>query len=617
MKEEITKEETPSKMDMQEDDIKEPLDSTVKEDLNEKIKKHVIHPLLSPTKSTRLTLGSRVIILGTDNVEQRVPQYVGQEAEIVVVPVHPATWFKVKFDNGKIVTFRPSALRLVSDGITVDDNYVPPPKKPKTSHRPRSNSLKSDSHSLSVSVPNDGNMKLLTSIHADLWPGCKVRILSGRLTGHGAKVITSGNGWVQLESSYGELAKRATELELITNENDSSQTDTVSELPKSSSATMRPVLQRRRSNSEPGSPTEISNRRNEFSRKNYVRKERKEMDLQRDYVQRYVDKQQAKIGTRPDLKYWLHRIQGSMVDPTFERNVSRDVRNHFCHSCYMEMWSGSKYCWNELCSSSPVYWKLNPNAREEANPLVRYRNAAANANSSTPLSVEVLEDSAYACEVLLSLRSDIALPKVYGPNEKTTVSFGEEKISGHKRKVLDDSKSKRSDSSNTDCEDVNEDIMNISQHQPSSLKLKIRMSPAPSPSKQGSIGSRQNSPRPNSTSPRLNFKRIRFRTGSPYASAQSAPPTAEEFARLVKQHEVEQQQLQQKQDHPHISSVTKEIPSSGPLPGLVSSQLPKHRESFNNLTENSPLLSSELNPDYPTNKAIIANVLPQSQNFSK
>lgn len=55
-------------------------------DVNEEPERHTINPLLSPTKSTRLTMGSRVIILGTDNVEQRVPQYVGVEAEIVVVP---------------------------------------------------------------------------------------------------------------------------------------------------------------------------------------------------------------------------------------------------------------------------------------------------------------------------------------------------------------------------------------------------------------------------------------------------------------------------------------------------------------------------------------------------
>lgn len=42
--------------------------------------------ILSPTKATRLKLGSRVVILGTENVEQRVPHYVGVEATIVDVP---------------------------------------------------------------------------------------------------------------------------------------------------------------------------------------------------------------------------------------------------------------------------------------------------------------------------------------------------------------------------------------------------------------------------------------------------------------------------------------------------------------------------------------------------
>jgi hypothetical protein len=47
----------------------------------------------SPTQSRRLVLGSRVIILGTENVEQRAPQYVGLEAMIVDVPgqINPIT----------------------------------------------------------------------------------------------------------------------------------------------------------------------------------------------------------------------------------------------------------------------------------------------------------------------------------------------------------------------------------------------------------------------------------------------------------------------------------------------------------------------------------------------
>lgn len=56
------------------------------EEEEEEPERHAINPLLSPTKSTRLTMGSRVIILGTDNVEQRVPHLVGVEAQIVVVP---------------------------------------------------------------------------------------------------------------------------------------------------------------------------------------------------------------------------------------------------------------------------------------------------------------------------------------------------------------------------------------------------------------------------------------------------------------------------------------------------------------------------------------------------
>lgn len=38
------------------------------------------------TQSKKLKLGSKVVILGTDNVEQRVPQYVGVEGIIIDVP---------------------------------------------------------------------------------------------------------------------------------------------------------------------------------------------------------------------------------------------------------------------------------------------------------------------------------------------------------------------------------------------------------------------------------------------------------------------------------------------------------------------------------------------------
>ena len=544
----------------------------------------------------------------------------------------------MKFDNGKIATFRPSALRLVSDGTTVDTNYVPPPKKPKVVSRPRSNSLKNEqSKGMSIKVPTEDNGRLLTSIHADLWPGCKVRVLSGRMTGHMATVLSSGNGWVQLESSYGELAKRATELELVSR--DSPAGDTLSELPSSSqpcSATVRPILQRRRSNSEPGSPTEISNRRNEFSTRNPMRKERREMVLQREQVQRYIDKQQAKIGARPDLKYWLNRIQGSMVDPTFERNVSRDVRTNYCHSCFMEMWSGSKYCWNELCSASPVYWKLAPGANDKNAPLERYHHAATVSQSSVPLKKEVaVEDSSYACEVLLSLKTDIRMPNTEDiSSEKCSVTFAPStstagSMVGNKRKVTDEVKSKRSDSSYTDSEDLNDDSAHLSLNTlavrlpskrfSSSLSPIRQSSPRPtstsprssnSPRPTSSSPRSSTSPRPNSSSPRTNFKRMRLMQNV----NQGAPPTAEEFARIVLQHEQEQRQQQQQQLRPALdasSASTSTSSSTGPLPGLVTSQHPHQPTSFNNLTTTPPLLTTFLNPDYPTNNTVI---LPENHN---
>lgn len=547
--------------------------------------------------------------------------------------MHPSTWFKVKFDNGKIVTFRPSALRLVSDGTTVDANYTPPPKKPKAHCRPRSNSLKSEKSSLHINVPTDGSSKILTATHPDTWPGCKVRILSGRMTGHTVKVLGSGNGWVQLESSYGELAKRANELELISDAGSTAlKTDTLGPLSASSSSSsasstgvpVRPVLQRRRSNSEPGSPTEFSNRRNEFSTKNTLRKERKETELQRQYVQRYIDKQQAKIGTRPDLKYWLSRLQGSMVDPNFERNVSREVRSHFCHSCYMEMWSGSKYCWNELCSMSPVYWKLAGDASSP--PLARYKNAAKVSSIPAPLSIEApLEDSASACEVLLSLRSEVRMPSsiskddgggnISDSKDPAHVTFAPSPLptnqneTGHKRKI-EEAKTKRSDSTVTDSEDINDDSASDSSKSSFSAKLRIKLSPARSPTKHVSPSSprKQNSPRPSSTSPR--FKRIKMGS-SPFSVAQGAPPSAEEFARIVSQHEQQQQNQQQHTMSATDASIQTDN-SAGPLPGLVSTRMPNQISHFNSLTTTSPLLTSLLNPDYPTNKAIImANVLDE------
>lgn len=338
------------------------------------------------------------------------------------------------------------------------------------------------------------------------------------------------------------------------------------------------------------------------------------MELQREYVQKYINKQQAKIGSRPDLKYWLSRIQGSTVDPSFERNVSRDVRSHFCHSCYMEMWSGSKFCWNELCPMSPVYWKLPGSAGSP--PLDRYRQAATTSRKSAGLNVEGgVEDSEYACEVLLSLRTDIRMPpSSTAGTERSSVTFAPTntsprdkfKVTGSKRKSMDDLKSKRSDSSITDTEDFND--MNDEAFKHRDVNVQLRLSPPRNSTQPVSSTSPRKlcSPRSNSSSPRVNFKRIRVDASSPFPAAQGLPPTPEEYAKMVLKHEQQQ----------HVTSNASSCIPSGPLPSLNSTQTQSKIIPFNSLTAASPLLSSRLNPDYPTNKSVVANILEESQGNS-
>jgi hypothetical protein len=61
-------------------------DHSIYETLHARPRSNTCPIIQSSTNSRKLKFGSKVIILGTDNVEQRVPQYVGAEAIIVDVP---------------------------------------------------------------------------------------------------------------------------------------------------------------------------------------------------------------------------------------------------------------------------------------------------------------------------------------------------------------------------------------------------------------------------------------------------------------------------------------------------------------------------------------------------
>lgn len=197
----------------------------------------------SSSSDGSLAKGNRVLIVATDNTMQRVPQYIGQVGIVKEAPgntfvypcmkyctcahfnchyllqnltVHPCTWFKIKFDDGEVFTFRPSALVGVGEDYNAEtgEGIVYRSNHSSKHSTPEQIAFKGEKHVLTpVKNPNP---KWLSDLDGDLWVGAVVRITTGRMKGHEGTVLRSGNGWVQVETvTFGEVAKRAHELELV------------------------------------------------------------------------------------------------------------------------------------------------------------------------------------------------------------------------------------------------------------------------------------------------------------------------------------------------------------------------------------------------------------------
>jgi hypothetical protein len=65
------------------------------------------------------------------------------------------------------------------------------------------------------SSSNSHMWMLLSTSDPDTWVGQRVQVTTGRHSGQQGTVISSGNGWVQIETAVGEVAKRAYELQIV------------------------------------------------------------------------------------------------------------------------------------------------------------------------------------------------------------------------------------------------------------------------------------------------------------------------------------------------------------------------------------------------------------------
>eukprot|EP00596_Hydrurales_sp_CCMP1899_P008969 CAMPEP_0119037760 /NCGR_PEP_ID=MMETSP1177-20130426/6248_1 /TAXON_ID=2985 /ORGANISM="Ochromonas sp, Strain CCMP1899" /LENGTH=371 /DNA_ID=CAMNT_0006999415 /DNA_START=92 /DNA_END=1204 /DNA_ORIENTATION=- len=148
------------------------------------------------------TKGVSVVILGTENTIHRFPGMVGVVGVIHEVPVHPITWFKIEFPSGKIFTFRPSCFKL-NDGTEEVKAAVKSPSAYSIHHIKKDKVFNKDKDQ---------------HIDIDFTIGMTVSIKSGDLMGEKGEVVRTSNGWIQVLTSVGKIAKRSHELECAKND---------------------------------------------------------------------------------------------------------------------------------------------------------------------------------------------------------------------------------------------------------------------------------------------------------------------------------------------------------------------------------------------------------------
>ena len=235
--------------------------------------------------------------------------------------------------------------------------------------------MKKNVSSVSLSSAGSGKTNnkrlLLSATDPDTWVNKSVTIIDGKYDGMVGTVLRSGNGWVQVEVDGAEVPKRAYELEV---ERDDNTVLLTAENNNNNNNKPNRNVQRKTITSISYSEAKSNESSNNHNDGDDVKitadaaltgDEDKKSDMKisihlrqakRLQIQKYVDRHQETIKDRPDLTYWLHQINGIMVDNVQEAEMSRNFIENKCHVCNVEKWPESKFCWNRACKSSPIFY---------------------------------------------------------------------------------------------------------------------------------------------------------------------------------------------------------------------------------------------------------------------
>jgi len=239
--------------------------------------------------------GQRVVIIANDTVMNRSPQLVGQIGTVVAVPVHPVTWFKVEFDDKTLHTFRPSALKAIPVGATESSEAV--------------KSLVDAAKQSALTYTNyreitQRETKSHHAAHSNSTPNH---------TNHNAKEHTT-NG-------HTETTQSVSKPHLKSKINSRHGLDLLWSAPPDLYLDAKMV-------------------------DNFIQS--KKLDIQ---------KKQSSVISTPG-RGSAEKIVSIYNHPEFPNECIKEIIDTVCSSCYSKKWHGGKFCWNEACVKSPIYWKL-------------------------------------------------------------------------------------------------------------------------------------------------------------------------------------------------------------------------------------------------------------------